>query len=117
MRNGQYHVGGATIPQARELESIRKAAIWVFSVLFDVPDVEALLEQYLNPVDASVLPERNDENDRLIDSEYGVTNVAGKPYYTSELVYALDPVLYSELANDIRRRDVAGTEMDEVSSK
>src|SRR5215831_12191697 len=31
VRNGQYHIGGATIPQERELEGIRAAAIWVFS--------------------------------------------------------------------------------------
>ena len=35
LRNNQYHAGGATVPQARELDGIRKVAIHVFSVLFD----------------------------------------------------------------------------------
>jgi hypothetical protein len=112
VRNGQYHVGGATVPQARELEGIRKAALWVFGVLYDVADVEDLLEQHLNPPETPVLPEKQDEDDRLIDEEFGIINVAGRSYYTSELVYALDPVLYSELANDIRSRDSALAEVD-----
>lgn len=112
VRNGQYHVGGATVPQARELEGIRKAALWVFGILYDVADVEDLLERHLNPPDTHVLPEQQDEDDRLIDEEFGVINLAGRPYYTSELLYALDPVLYSELANDIRSRDSALAEVD-----
>src|SRR4051812_42241733 len=34
VRNGQYHGGGATVPQARELDGVRNAALWIFSVLF-----------------------------------------------------------------------------------
>src|SRR5215211_1638857 len=84
VRNGQYHVGGATIPQGRELQGIREAALWVFAVLFDVPDVESLLEQLLAERSGDDVPSRTDEDDRLIDEEFGVVHVAGEVYYTSE---------------------------------
>jgi hypothetical protein len=112
IRNGQYHVGGATIPQARELEGIRDAALWVFTILFDVLDVEALLEQHLASRSGDDLPKRTDDDDRLIDREYGTVELCGKPYHVSEVLHAYDPVLYSELAGDIKKRDAADEEMN-----
>jgi hypothetical protein len=113
VRNGQYHVGGATIPQARELEGIRKAAIWVFGVLFDVPDVEVLLDQFITVRPGDDLPKRNEDDDRLIDREFGMVELAGKPYYLSEVLHAFDAVQYSELANEIRKRDSSNEEMNQ----
>jgi hypothetical protein len=115
IRNGQYHVGGATIPQGRELQGIRKAALWVFGVLFDVTDVESLLEQQLASRSGDDIPKRTSDNDRLIDREYGTIDLGGKPYYASEVVHAFDPVLYSELAGDIKKRDAADEEMNKGS--
>ncbi|MGD0777542.1 MAG: hypothetical protein ABSC05_32515 [Candidatus Solibacter sp.] len=112
VRNGQYHAGGATIPQGRELQGIRKAALWVFGVLFDVADVEALLEQHLSERSGNDLPQRTPDDDRLIDQEFGTVDLAGKPYYTSEILHAFDPVLYSEVAGDIQKRDATEHEMN-----
>jgi len=117
VRNGQYHVGGATIPQARELEGIREAAIWVFSVLFEIKDVIGLIEQHLTARSGDDLPKRNDDDDRLIDSEYGTVDLAGKPHYVSEVVHRFDPVWYSELAGEIKARDAANVAMNEEPSK
>lgn len=117
VRNGQYHVGGATIPHARELEGIREAALWVFSVLFDVADVAGLLEQHLAASRGDDLPKRNDDDDRLIDGEFGTVQLVGKPYYASEVLHSLDPVLYSETASEIRRRDASNNEMTERTSE
>lgn len=117
VRNGQYHVGGATVPQARELEGIREAATWVFSVLFEIDDVIGLIEQHLTARSGDDLPKRNDEDDRLIDREYGTVELAGKPYYVSEVVHRFDPVLYSEVAGEIRARDAASSEMNEDPAK
>jgi hypothetical protein len=117
VRNGQYHVGGATIPQAREIEGIREAALWVFTVLFEIDDVIGLVEQHLTARSGDDLPKRNDDDDRLIDSEYGTVDLAGKPYYASEVVHRFDPVLYSELAGEIKMRDAANSEMDEEPAK
>lgn len=117
VRNGQYHVGGATIPQGRELQGIREAALWVFSVLFDVPNVEPLLEQHIASQSFDNLPKRDDSDDRLIDREYGTVMLAGKPFYVSEVLHAYDPVLYSECAADIKRRDAANEEMNKGEGK
>jgi hypothetical protein len=114
VRNSQYHVGGATIPQARELDGIRDAAIWVFGTLFDVPDVKGLLDQQASGPTADI-PQRTDEDDRLIDTEYGTVQLAGELYYTSEILHAFDAVQYSEIARDIKARDTTNAEMsDEV---
>ncbi len=117
VRNGQYHVGGATIPQARELEGIREAAMWVFSILFEIPDVRDLIEQHLATKSGDDLPKRNDDDDRLIDYEYGTIELVGKPYYVSEVIHRFDPVLYSELATEIRARDAADKDMNEKPPK
>jgi len=111
VRNGQYHVGGATIPQARELEGIRDAAMWVFSILFEISDVVGLIEQHLTALSGDNLPKKSDDDDRVIDREYGTVELAGKPYYMSEVIHRLDPVWYSELAGEIRARDAAEAEM------
>lgn len=112
VRNNQYHVGGATIPQGRELDGIRDAAIWVFGTLFDVPDVKALLDQHASGPTTD-LPQRTAEDDRMIDTEYGTILIAGGRYYTSEILHAFDAVQYSEVARDIRSRDRANAEMDD----
>lgn len=117
VRNGQYHVGGATIPQARELEGIREAAIWVFSVLFETDDVIGLIEHHLTARSGDDLPKKNDDDDRLIDHEYGTVDLAGKPCYVSEVVHRFDPVWYSELASEIKLRDAANGGMNEEPTK
>lgn len=96
VRNGQYHGGGATVPQERDLQGIRKAAFWVFSVLFDVQNVEQLVDSHVLQRTNQDLPARTDEFDKLIDGEYGICEVAGETYYTSEALYGIDPVAYSE---------------------
>ena len=102
VRNGQYHGGGATVPQARELDGVRNAAFWIFSVLFDVPNVVQLIESEIADRTQNNLPKRSEETDKLIDDQYGLVEIAGQKYYTSDVIYALDPVLYSEMGNEIR---------------
>jgi hypothetical protein len=111
VRNGQYHVGGATIPQARELDGIRAAALWVFSVLFDVKDIISLIEQHLTTRPGDDLPKRTEDDDRAIDDQFGVVSVAGKRCYSSELIHRFDPVWYSELATELKERDRANDGM------
>lgn len=115
VRNGQYHGGGATIPQERELQGIRKAAFWVFAVLFDVPDVEQMVESHVLQRTNQDLPIKTDESDKLIDGEYGLCEVAGDSYYTSEILYAIDPVAYSEEGArlKVKRSQPRGTEGNE----
>jgi len=43
-RNNQYHEASLSSPDTLELNTIREIAIWVFSVLFGIPDVELLMK-------------------------------------------------------------------------
>lgn len=101
LRNGQYHGGGATIPQARELDGIRKVAIHVFSILFDEVDAKALVEERCDELTVHTTPQRTDLYDRLIDGRFGTVELAGQEHYTSEVLYSWDPVAYSELGSEL----------------
>jgi hypothetical protein len=101
LRNGQYHGGGATIPQARELDGIRKVAIHVFSVLFDEGDAKSLVEDRCDELTVHNIPQRNDAYDHLIDGRFGTVELAGQELYTSEVLYSWDPVAYSELGSEL----------------
>lgn len=103
IRNGQYHGGGATIPRVRDLEDIRKAALEIFSQLFDVTDAENLLETRIAELDPlKNLPKRSTEDDKIIDSVFGTVLVGGQTYYTSEALYGIDPFAYGDLVEGIK---------------
>lgn len=46
-RNEQYHGSSAGVPSIETLYGIRQTAIWVFSILFQISDVETLLKTAL----------------------------------------------------------------------
>jgi len=102
VRNGQYHQGGANVPQRRELDGVRAAAMEVFAILFDAPDVDALLNAHAAAKAGPVPAPRTDEDDRLIDSTYGMIEVVGRMEYASDVIYALDPERYREIALELR---------------
>jgi hypothetical protein len=100
VRNGQYHVGGATVPQKRELDGVRAAALEVFAVLFDVADAEAQLDAYISAMQQAPQP-RTAEGDRLIDDEYGLIDLCGQLEYSSQLLYAVDPNRYHDTVQNL----------------
>lgn len=102
VRNGQYHSGGAAIPQRRELDGVRAAAIEIFGVLFDQAYVVTALEEHLAELGPPALPLRTDEHDRLIDSQFPLVDVCGQPAYVSDILYAMDPTRYQEIALELR---------------
>lgn len=101
VRNGQYHVGGATVPQRRELDGVRAAAHEVFAILFDEDDLMLLLEEHIAAANPPP-PPRLDEHDRLIDNAFRMVNVCGRPEYMSDVLYALDPERYREMALELQ---------------
>lgn len=105
VRNGQYHGGGANVPQRRELDGVRAAAMEVFAILFDAPDVSALLDAHVADKAGPLPAPRTEDDDRLIDNEYGMVRVAGRAEYVSEVIYALDPERYREIALELRAGD------------
>lgn len=102
VRNGQYHVGGATVPQRRELDGARAAAMEVFSVLFEEAGVDQLLAEHLAAREALQPPPRTDDQDRLIDAAYGMLEICGQSQYASDVLYSLDANRYRELALELQ---------------
>lgn len=115
VRNGQYHVGGATVPQRRELDGVRAAALEVFSVLFDEVDAPMLLEEHIAAMSPLPPPPRSDDHDRLIDNEHEMIDVCGQVEYASDILYALDPKRYREVALELQP-DPQATNDNEASS-
>jgi len=102
VRNGQYHTGGAAIPQRRELDGVRSAALEIFAILFDETDVLAALEHHIAALSSPPPAPKKKKHDRLIDSEYPMIEVCGQAEYVSEILYALDPTRYREAALELR---------------
>ena len=44
--------------------------------------------------------------DRLIDNEYRMVDVCGQPEYVSDILYAMDPTRYQEIALELRETRV-----------
>ena len=101
VRNGQYHAGGSTVPNQRVLSGVRAVALEVFSVLFDQKDASLLLEEHIAMMSPSPSPPRTDAHDRLIDQAHDMIGVCGRVEYASELLYALDPARYREVALEL----------------
>ena len=97
-RNEQYHGGSNGTPEKRVLSVIRNASLWVFGFLFDVADVEKELEDELAATKPKAPPARDPTIDRVLDTRYGMVEVAGQPYHTSELLFGVDSTAYRELA-------------------
>jgi len=102
VRNGQYHNGGAAIPQRRELDGVRAAALEIFGMLFDHADVLTALAEHVTALNQPAPPPRVREHDRLIDNEHRMVNVCGQPEYVSDILYAMDPTRYLEIALELR---------------
>lgn len=96
-RNEQYHGGNKGTPERQVLQIIRGAALWVFGVLFEVADVEHLLETAVAEKLPPAVPQPQDEYDRAIDTRFGIITVAGKNYYCSEILFAADRDAYHDI--------------------
>lgn len=108
IRNKQYHGGGNTIPQLRDLQKIRQIAMWIFSFLYDIENVDQIIITDIQRSANNRLPSKNKDQDVLIDKVHGVYEIAGHNFYTSEILYALDPILYSEIATGVATDDTQG---------
>ena len=106
IRNDQYHGGTRGVPEERDLSGIRQVALWVFSVLFEVPDMEQIVEDRIaQELQRNAKPERDPKLDRVIDREYGLVQVVSQEYYASELLFGVDPVAYREIGTTLNSED------------
>lgn len=97
-RNEQYHGGSTGTPEKRVLSVIRTASLWVFGFLFDVPDVEKELEDALLASQPKSPPSPDPTIDRRLDERFGLVEIGGQLYYTSEVLFAVDSDAYRALA-------------------
>ena len=114
-RNEQYHSGQKGIPEIRVLQIARAAALWVFSVLFDVDDVETALDKAVLDQAPPAPPSQERELDVAIDEEYGIITVGEQDYYASELLFATDYTAYRDLGGKLTEDSVTMAD-DEVQS-
>jgi hypothetical protein len=98
-RNEQYHGGHKGTPEMNILQIVRDAALWVFSILFDVADPEAVLEDALIDRMPPAPPSREKALDVAIDEAFGVLEVGDQHYYASELLFSVDYAAYRDLGN------------------
>ena len=82
-RNELYHGSSGGVPALETVEDIRGTALWVFSVLFEIADVESLLNAEL------------DDSDK---AEPVLRNKYAKPEMADLTVLELDPKKMSALA-------------------
>ena len=100
-RNEQYHGGRKGVPHLNTLGIARSAALWVFSVLFDVQHPEAALEQAILERTSPSPPSREREFDTAIDAQYGTITVGGQEYYTSEVLFSVDYAAYRDIGEKL----------------
>lgn len=100
VRNGQYHGGEATVPQKRQLDGVRAAALEVFAVLFEVTDAEVQLDAHISVMQQAPQP-RTATGDRLLDDKYGLIDLCGQLEYSSQLLYAVDPNRYHDAIHNL----------------
>ncbi len=100
VRNDQYHKGEPTIPQGEDLEGIREAALWVFSVLYDIEDTEQRLAQEME-LRFPLPPQRDEEYDEAIDQIYERVIIEGRYFSVSEILFAVNDALYRQLGADL----------------
>lgn len=107
-RNQQYHGGSKGTPEKHVLSLIRQAANWIFSVLYDVPDMEQTLESAIAARLPKTSPQPDITFDRAIDNCFGMIEVAGQTYYTSEVLFAADDIAYREIGARLCSESTSG---------
>jgi len=93
-RNEQYHGGQKGTPEKATLALGRSAALWIFSILFEVSDVEERLARAIVERKGPAPQQRVKEFDRAIDEKYGMIEVGHEVYYASEVLFFVDAVAY-----------------------
>lgn len=100
-RNEQYHGGNKGIPEKDVLDLIRKAAIWIFATLFEVGDVETLLDLEYREHQPPSPPEPDESMNRAIDLKYDMIELAGQTLYASEVLFAVDYDAYKDIGSQL----------------
>jgi hypothetical protein len=99
-RNEQYHGGQKGTPELEVLNLIRRAALWIFSVLYEIIDIEQRLaleieQRYPGPTKSDAT------YDEAIDRSYDAVIVGEQIYSVSEILFAVDEAAYYEVGTSL----------------
>lgn len=112
-RNEQYHGGRKGVPEWRVLELVREAALWIFGLLYDVPDAADLLEKEMQ---LRQPPQRDPRYDAAIDEAFDLVQISdGEQVYeykASEVLFAVDYTAYQELGMQLCNSNQEGEKGD-----
>jgi len=100
-RNDQYHGGSKGTPEKQVLEIVRKSALWIMSVLYNIPDVEDILNAAIDAKLPPPTPQSDKIFDQAIDELYGTVEIAGQIYSTSEILFAVDDLAYRDIGLEL----------------
>jgi hypothetical protein len=114
-RNEQYHGGMKGTPEKQVLTIVRKAALWIFGLLFDVTDVDAALEEAIIHTLPPTPPKPDEKYNKVIDQVYGMIEVAGQIFYSSEILFGVDPDAYREIGSQLCDQPHSVEELNEIN--
>jgi len=97
VRNDVYHSGIGGIPNEHCLRGVREAAMWAFSVLFEVPDIEVQVFEVVENL--KPYPDSN-LDEQLADTESAVS-IAGMTFSPGEVLIAVAPATYRQMASEV----------------
>ena len=93
IRNKMYHEGTLGVPDSRDIDEIRKAAIWVVSSLFEIELIKQILEDAIKSIRKLKLREERDpQKDELIDDYYGSIEIEGIDYNISDILFSVNKI-------------------------
>jgi hypothetical protein len=95
-RNEQYHGGMKGTPEKNVLSVTRRAALWIFSLLFDIIDAEKLLDHAIADIVPPAPPQPDAAFDHAIDREYGMVEIGDHAFYASEVLFSVDYWAYRD---------------------
>jgi hypothetical protein len=107
-RNEQYHGGAKGTPEKQVLEIVRSCALWIMSVLYNIPNIEQILNDTISAKLPPAPPQPKEDFNQAIDELYGPVEVAGQIYSTSEILFALDDVLYQAIGTELTTKQSEG---------
>ena len=80
---------------------VRQAALWLFSLLYDVEDTKQRLPQQIERRSASSAPQNDEAFDRAIDNAYDVVIIGEQIYSASEVLFAVDEPVYRAIGAEL----------------
>lgn len=104
-RNEQYHGGLKGTPERNVLAVVRRTALWIFAMLFDVAQAEERLARAIAESLPPAPPQRDVRFDRAIDSRHGMVDVCEQSYYSSELLFGVDYDAYRDVGGRLSASD------------